>query len=421
MSTKTESKNTNNANTNGKIHILIDGNVYDVTEFKKRHPGGKVIEFYNNLDATDVFNELHHNSLTARKYLKSIPHVPASKSELKIRDDSQDPEIQDYRKLREELIRDGLFKPVYGFQFMRVIELILLHIISLFITIKVNVVLGGICYGFTLGRNGLLMHDMGHRAFFGNMWRDRAFHVILFCLGIAGSPSWWTNQHNKHHAATQELEHDVDLQTLPVVAFNREIAKNGNPLWLKYQWLTFVPMQLLFLPFWRFLHFRHAIRTKNIPEMICIPLHDVIGAFILYFFGLSISKFVIYESLGFMIGGCYIASVFSINHTHKPTANASTERNWVKRATEYTTNSEPNYFNSWFTGYLNFQIEHHLFPSVPHPNLYEVSKRVRKLCEKNKIAYDCRPLSDSIYATYRNLVDVGEFAYNNKKTKKNLK
>eukprot|EP01091_Cochliopodium_minus_P008411 TRINITY_DN1905_c0_g1_i1.p1 TRINITY_DN1905_c0_g1~~TRINITY_DN1905_c0_g1_i1.p1 ORF type:complete len:416 (-),score=100.55 TRINITY_DN1905_c0_g1_i1:49-1296(-) len=407
----------NKNNTQEKIHILIDGNVYDVTDFKKKHPGGKVIEFYNNLDATDAFNELHQNSLTAKKWLKSIPHVPLAKSEIKIKDDSDDPEVRDYRKLREDLIKEGLFSPNYGMQIFRVIELIVCHIIALFITIKINVVIGGIFYGFTLGRNGFLMHDMGHRAFFGNMWRDKFFHVILFCLGIAGSPSWWTNQHNKHHAATQELKHDVDLQTLPVVAFNREIAKGGNPLWLKYQWLTFVPMQFLFLPFWRYLHFRHSIRLRKWGEMICIPLHDVIGATLLYYFGLSISNFIIYETLGFMVGGCYIASIFSLNHTHRPTVEPFTQRNWVRRATDFTTNSEPNYFNSWFTGFLNFQIEHHLFPSVPHPNLYKVSLRVRELCKKNNIPYDCKPISESIYLVYKNLVDVGDFAYNNKKTK----
>ena len=405
------------AENNEKFHMLIDGNVYDFTEFRKKHPGGKVIDYYRNLDATDVFHELHHHSESAMKYLKNIPHVPLSKSEIKIRDDSEDPEIRDFRKLREELIKEGFYKPHWPMQILRVFELIIMHIIALFISIKVNIFLGGIIYGITLGRNGFLMHDMGHRAFFGNMKKDRFVHVILFCLGIAGSPSWWTNQHNKHHAATQELQHDVDLNTLPVVAFNKEVAKDGNPYWLKYQWLTFVPMQLLFLPFWRFLHFRHAIRTRNLPEMICIPLHDVIGAFILYYFGLSILNFIIYESLGFMIGGMYIASVFSINHSHRPVAKPFSQRNWVRRATEYTTNSEPNYFNCWLTGFLNFQIEHHLFPCVPHPKLYQVSKKVRALCQKNNIKYDCKSLSESIYDTYKNLVDVGDFAYNNLRKK----
>ena len=275
--------------------------------------------------------------------------------------------------------------------------------------------MGGIVYGFTLGRNGFLMHDMGHRAYFCNMARDKLSHVILFCMGIAGSPSWWTNQHNKHHAATQELQHDVDLNTLPVVAFNKQIAKNGNALWLKYQWLTFIPAQLLFLPFWRFLHFRHSIRTRNLAEMICIPLHDVIGSLLFYYFGMSIYHFVIYETLGFMIGGMYIACVFSINHTHRPVVDPFSQRNWVRRSTGYTTNSEPTLFNAWFTGYLCFQIEHHLFPSIPHPRLYQVSKRVKALCKKNNIEYDSQPISACIYRTYKNLVDVGDFAYKNNK------
>ena len=126
------------SNKDEKIHILIDGMIYDVTEFKKKHPGGKVIEYYKNLDATDVFSELHHNSECAKKWLKSIPHVPASKSDIKIRDDSQDPEIRDYRKLREELIEEGFFKPAVGFQMLRVLELIVLHIIAFIISMKVK-------------------------------------------------------------------------------------------------------------------------------------------------------------------------------------------------------------------------------------------------------------------------------------------
>ena len=235
-----------------KITILIDGMIYDVTEFKKKHPGGKVIEFYKHLDATDAFNELHHNSEVAKKWLKSIPHVPANQSGVIIRDDSQDEEIRDYRKLRGELIKEGFFEPIWGYQVLRVIELILLHLFALFITFKVNLYLGGILYGFTLGRNGFLMHDMGHRSFSCQLSSDKFYHMILFSLGLSGSPSWWTNQHNKHHAATQELRHDVDLYTLPIVAFNKIIARKGNPTWLKYQWLTFAPSQLLFLPLSKF-------------------------------------------------------------------------------------------------------------------------------------------------------------------------
>ena len=39
------------------------------------------------------------------------------------------------------------------------------------------------------------------------------------------SGSWWRNQHNKHHAMPQKIGHDVDLNTLPLVAFTEKVSK----------------------------------------------------------------------------------------------------------------------------------------------------------------------------------------------------
>jgi cytochrome b involved in lipid metabolism len=40
-------------NTKKDLWIVIDGYVYDITKFQKRHPGGsKVINFYSGTDAS---------------------------------------------------------------------------------------------------------------------------------------------------------------------------------------------------------------------------------------------------------------------------------------------------------------------------------------------------------------------------------
>ncbi|VDN45486.1 unnamed protein product [Gongylonema pulchrum] len=36
---------------------------------------------------------------------------------------------------------------------------------------------------------------------------------------------------------------------------------------------------------------------------------------------------------------------------------------------------------------FQFQIEHHLFPTLPRPNLHQASIRVRKYCELNGLPY----------------------------------
>mmetsp|Transcript_14785 Transcript_14785/g.12299 ORF Transcript_14785/g.12299 Transcript_14785/m.12299 type:complete len:80 (-) Transcript_14785:84-323(-) len=56
--------------------------------------------------------------------------------------------------------------------------------------------------------------------------------------------------HNKHHAAPQHLGKDVDLQTLPLVAFNKAILNNKLPtLWIKYQSILFAPLSTFIVCF----------------------------------------------------------------------------------------------------------------------------------------------------------------------------
>jgi len=369
------------------------------------------MRYYKNMDATDAFHAFHERSERADRLLKTLPRKEASKSEIKIKDDATDPAIADFRKLREELKRDGLFAPIWEVQVLRLAELLFLHILAFYVTINYSAILGGILYGIVIGRNGLLMHDMGHRAFFCNITLDKIAHLITFCTGITGSANYWVNQHSKHHAATQELNHDVDLATLPVLAFNKEMAKMGNAGWLRYQWIVFLPAQLLVFPFWKIHHFYHNLRTKNFKEIIFILSHDLIALSLMFTTSLTIPKYLIMEALGYPLGSLYLTTTFSINHTHRPVVQPFVHRNWIHRATDFTTNSNPSYLTTWFTGWLNYQIEHHLFPFISNPRLYEVSKRVRALCEKHNIHYDCRPISEAFIATFNNLYTVGEENY----------
>jgi len=40
------------------------------------------------------------------------------------------------------------------------------------------------------------------------------------------SGSWWKSQHNRHHAMPNNIKHDVDMKTLPLIAFNTKVARN---------------------------------------------------------------------------------------------------------------------------------------------------------------------------------------------------
>ena len=48
---------------NNKVIIIIDGYKFDVTSYLDKHPGGKkILQQYNNKDATKAFNEINGHS-----------------------------------------------------------------------------------------------------------------------------------------------------------------------------------------------------------------------------------------------------------------------------------------------------------------------------------------------------------------------
>jgi hypothetical protein len=104
------------------------------------------------------------------------------------------------------------------------IELLVIHAAGVYFFMNYDSylmkLLGLTLLGLGSGRCGWLMHEGGHYSMTGNISTDRFLQIIIFGIGCGMSGAWWRNQHNKHHATPQKLKHDVDLDTLPLIAFN---------------------------------------------------------------------------------------------------------------------------------------------------------------------------------------------------------
>jgi len=78
-----------------------------------------------------------------------------------------------------------------------------------------------------------------------------------------------------------------------------------------------------------------------------------------------------------------------IGHLHD--INFSKENNecWYRHQITVTSNFATNsYFHYIFSGGLNFQIEHHLFPNINHCHLPNLKHIVKRLCVKHDIEYN---------------------------------
>eukprot|EP00456_Euglypha_rotunda_P078162 TRINITY_DN745_c0_g1_i5.p1 TRINITY_DN745_c0_g1~~TRINITY_DN745_c0_g1_i5.p1 ORF type:complete len:105 (+),score=7.21 TRINITY_DN745_c0_g1_i5:43-315(+) len=70
----------------------------------------------------------------------------------------------------------------------------------------------------------------------------------------------------------------------------------------------------------------------------------------------------------------------------------------------------PGIFTDWICGGLNYQIEHHLFPSIPRHNLYTVSHLVKRFCKDHDLPYLCSDFNEGLQKVLAYLDTVGAIA-----------
>lgn len=398
-----------------KREVLVDGRFYDVTNLK--HPGGNVINFYSNneIDATEAFANFHFRSKKAKKIMEHLPSRPADEKKLeKNRLEGQSALMADFEQLTKELEEEGFFKPNLTHVAYRIAELAVLFIIGFYLLLNGQILLGILFTGIAQGRCGWLMHEGGHYSLTGNIEVDRVLQIVIYGIGCGMSGGWWRSNHNKHHSMPQKLGHDVDLETLPLVAFTSKVAKKINKSlknWISIQAFMFpvITCLLVALGWQLYLHPRYIFRTKKYLEAASLfARYAIWTALVTTKFGLAQSTLMY---LAFVwVGSNYIFLNFAVSHTHLDTvAKEDTQTDWVRYSALYTMNVSPGplKFVSWWMSYLNFQIEHHLFPSMPQFNHPVISPRVKALFEKHGLPYQQYSYTDSMYMTFKNLHKVG--------------
>jgi len=381
--------------------VQINGKIYTITEdFLRKHPGGSVIKSKLGNNATQAFNEFHSRSTKAKKWLAGLPSREGF---------PQTALLDDFDKMRQELVDEGYFKfdPIHVAY--RFIELALMAVFGYWLVLKGWYWTGMLVLGITSGRCGWMQHEANHHSVTGNIKIDKIIGSFFFSFGEAGSATWWTSSHNRHHASPQHVGYDSDLNTLPAMAFDIVTARLGKPAWLKFQAFTFLPSVALVVLYWKlYLHPMAIWRKKAWKDALFLVLHYVIWykAFSVVHNG-NLGLIVVSHLIWGSIAGLYLFTNFALSHTHKDVILADMSEDWVRSAVLRTTNIKHSLAVNWFMGYLNMQIEHHLFPNMPQFRHPLIADRVKALCLKHNLPYDERGYFEILYVTFKNLHDVG--------------
>jgi fatty acid desaturase len=99
-------------------------------------------------------------------------------------------------------------------------------------------------------------------------------------------------------------------------------------------------------------------------------------------------------------GGFYMASVFAPNHKGMPQLAEGTELDFLRKQVLTARNVRAHPLTDVWYGALNYQIEHHLFPTMPRNRVARAHAITRQFCEERGVPY----YETSILQSYREIL-----------------
>jgi fatty acid desaturase len=105
--------------------------------------------------------------------------------------------------------------------------------------------------------------------------------------------------------------------------------------------------------------------------------------------------------------GLYLGATFAPNHKGMPILAAADNSDFLRRQVLTSRNVHGGWLTDLALGGLNYQIEHHLFPSMPRPNLRRTQPLVRQFCLQRGVPYSQASLPGSYAQALRYLHTVG--------------
>ncbi len=225
-------------------------------------------------------------------------------------------------------------------------------------------------------------HDAGHKQIFtSRKWNEIAGYVHAGLTGV--SYDWWVSKHNRHHANPNHEDEDPDVD-ISVLAFTQRqgAAKRGPRRWIaSHQAVLFFP--LLFLEGFA-LHW-HSIRHGGRERFLMIA--NVVVYLGVVFWVLSPVYAVAFVLVHQGLWGFYMGCSFAPNHKGMPVLSAGHSLDFLRKQVLTSRNIRGSWFVDFLLGGLNYQIEHHLFPSMPRPHLRHAQAIVRDYCKQHGISY----------------------------------
>jgi fatty acid desaturase len=217
-----------------------------------------------------------------------------------------------------------------------------------------------------------------------------AFRANLL-VGI--SYGWWQREHNRHHANPNKVGVDPDIALTALALTPAQAIRHRRRLmrWLVvHQGWYFFPILLLLGVSMHYEAIRRVISPAKIRrrwvEISFITLR-LGGLALLVFLVLPPEKGFAFLAVQLAVFGLYMGSSFAPNHIGMPLVSPKLKLDFLRRQVLMSRNISGGAPISVFMGGLNYQIEHHLFPSMARPYLRKAQPLVAAYCATQGVPY----------------------------------
>lgn len=402
--------------------LVIHGKVYDVTSWVPNHPGGKIIYDGAGGDCTGVWQSYHPLSVIEKG-------VPSKYLIGEIRDYKDFYSWDgDFYKTIKKKVEDAIPRrnrrddPQMN---TKGLLILVFYFLSLFLYIYYCRWWTAVIFGFFSSQIGVnIMHDGNHMAFTSSKVLSWTAGHSLDMVG-SSSVVYRRSHVFGHHACVNHYELDRSFDTTypllrlhmsqPMRSYHRYQHYYAFFLYLsvnfgdffgtfdEFFWMSNFPNRRGFASFSSFIS-QVLFKVLYFTYSLFIPtyIHGFIHVYPMWF--LSVIIFGIGYALFFAVNHWTLDAGFVDNNSVKMT-------NWGVLQVENSINfALDSTFWTWLTGGLNHQIEHHLFPSMVHTRLPEISKIVKDTCKDFGIRYfEYKSFWTALYGHYKLLKVLGRY------------
>ena len=267
--------------------------------------------------------------------------------------------------------------------------------------------------GLAFTQVAFLGHDGGHQ----QVARTKRFNDILGLITgdllVGLSYGWWVDEHSQHHAHPNHEDRDPDIGDSVIAFTGKQARTRSGPVgrfiaahqaWLLFPLLTLEGLNLHVqgIAWLR----RTTIRRHRRTELVLLSVHVVVMLTALLLV-LSPAKALAFLAIQQAVWGVYMGCSFAPNHKGMPIIPAGERIDYLRRQVITTRNIRGGVFTDFLLGGLNYQVEHHLFPNMPRPNLRRAQPIIQAYCQRLGIPYTEVSLGASYATVLRYLHAVG--------------